>query len=171
MREIQVILHPIDFSDPSDAAYQMACKTAREHGAALVILHVAPKDVLGYVDKNTELSAEASREKLWEAMRRPRQEETGIKVEHRLEEGDAAKGILRVADETGCGLIVMGTHGRTGLTRWFRGSVAEEVIRKAPCSVLIVKSPEAVSEHSGELAARDAGMPRSTPDEALATAR
>jgi len=62
-------------------------------------------------------------------------------VEHRLEEGDTAKVILDVALEIGAGLIVMGTHGRTGLGRLLLGSVAEQVLRKAPCPVLTAKFP------------------------------
>jgi nucleotide-binding universal stress UspA family protein len=58
-----------------------------------------------------------------------------------VEEGDAATQIIRVAEETGCGLIVMGTHGRTALGRLLLGSVAGQVLRKAPCPVLTVKTP------------------------------
>jgi len=56
-------------------------------------------------------------------------------------EGDVATEILRLAQETGSDLIVMGTHGRTGLARLLMGSVAEQVVRKAPCPVLTVKTP------------------------------
>jgi nucleotide-binding universal stress UspA family protein len=62
-------------------------------------------------------------------------------VEHRLEEGEPAAQILRVAKETKAGLIVMGTHGRTGLERILLGSVAEKVLRKAVCPVLTVRIP------------------------------
>src|SRR5262249_7953655 len=55
-------------------------------------------------------------------------------------EGDPGREILRAARETGADLIVMGTHGRTGLTRLLTGSVAEKVLRKAPCPVLTVKT-------------------------------
>jgi len=61
-------------------------------------------------------------------------------VEHRLGEGDPATVILEVAEETGAGLIVMGTHGRTGLGRLVMGSVAEQVLRTAPCPVLTVRT-------------------------------
>jgi nucleotide-binding universal stress UspA family protein len=64
-----------------------------------------------------------------------------VKIEHRLAEGDPAREILRVARETGCDLIVMGTHGWTGLGRLLMGSVAEQVVRKATCPVLTVKTP------------------------------
>src|SRR5262249_33247405 len=64
-----------------------------------------------------------------------------VRVEHRLAEGDAAAEILRVARETNCDLVVMGTHGRKGLGRLLMGSVAEQVVRKAPCPVLTLKTP------------------------------
>jgi nucleotide-binding universal stress UspA family protein len=65
-----------------------------------------------------------------------------VPTERRLEEGDPVTQILRVARETNCDLIVMGTHGRTGLGRLVMGSVAEQVVRKALCPVLTVKMPQ-----------------------------
>jgi nucleotide-binding universal stress UspA family protein len=65
-----------------------------------------------------------------------------VQLEYRLGTGDPATEILRLAGETKCDLIVMGTHGRTGLTRLVLGSVAEEVLRQAPCPVLAVKTPD-----------------------------
>jgi nucleotide-binding universal stress UspA family protein len=62
-------------------------------------------------------------------------------VEHQLAEGDTAREILEVAREHGAGLIVMGTHGRTGLGRLLLGSVAEQVLRQSSCPVLTVKFP------------------------------
>jgi nucleotide-binding universal stress UspA family protein len=55
--------------------------------------------------------------------------------------GNTPSEIVRVAKEIGCDLIVMGTHGRTGLGRVFMGSVAEEILKKAPCAVLTLKTP------------------------------
>jgi quercetin dioxygenase-like cupin family protein len=62
-------------------------------------------------------------------------------MEHRVAEGDAADEILRLAASVQCDLIVMGTHGRTGLGRLLTGSVAEEVLRKAGCPVMVVRVP------------------------------
>ena len=62
-----------------------------------------------------------------------------VPIEHRLEEGDPTTEILRVAEEAKSDLIVMNTHGRTGVGRLVLGSVAEHVLRKAPCPVLIVR--------------------------------
>jgi nucleotide-binding universal stress UspA family protein len=76
----------------------------------------------------------------------------GIVVERRLEEGYPGSAIPRVARETRADLIVMGTHGRTGLGRMFMGSVAEQVVRKAPCPVLTAKLPLAEEEPVGESA-------------------
>jgi quercetin dioxygenase-like cupin family protein len=64
-----------------------------------------------------------------------------VRVEHRVAEGDAPEEILRLAQALKCDLIVMGTHGRAGLGRLLRGSVAEEVLRRAPCPVVVVRSP------------------------------
>jgi len=64
-----------------------------------------------------------------------------LPVEYRVEEGAVVERILAVAAEEDAGLIVLGTHGRTGLGRVFMGSVAEQVVRKAPSSVLAVKVP------------------------------
>src|SRR5262249_19419079 len=67
--------------------------------------------------------------------------EIKVHMEHRLVEGNPATEILHVARETGCDLIVMGTHGRRGLKRLLMGSVAEDVMRKVPYPVMIVKAP------------------------------
>jgi nucleotide-binding universal stress UspA family protein len=75
------------------------------------------------------------------ALREIEAPDKNVRVEHRLEEGDASKVILEVAQEIHAGLIVMGTHGRTGLARLLVGSVAEKVLRSAPCPVLTVKIP------------------------------
>jgi nucleotide-binding universal stress UspA family protein len=86
------------------------------------------------------------REEMEGALNRLGAGDTRIQVEHRLEEGDAAVQILRVAQETGCNLIVLGTHGRTGLGRLLMGSVAEQVLRMASCPVLTVRAPFPPSE-------------------------
>jgi nucleotide-binding universal stress UspA family protein len=65
-----------------------------------------------------------------------------VKFSHRLERGEASAQILKIAAETKADLIVMGTHGRGGLSRLLIGSVTEDVMRKAPCPVLTVKSPD-----------------------------
>ena len=129
----QTILHPTDFSERSGYAFRLACSLARDRGARLIVLHVMPVPLVQ--EKRfyqEEMSAELNR------LRAP---DSQIQVEHRLEEGDPATQILRIAQETGCDLVVMGTHGRTGLDRLIMGSVAEEVVRRASCPVVTVKAP------------------------------
>ena len=108
----------------------------------MIVLHVTEKPVVSYIEKATELPAGELQQKLWETLRWPRDRETGITVQHRVEEGDPVARICAVALEIGCDLIVMGTHGRRGLLGWFTSTVTEQVIRKAPCSVLVVKSTD-----------------------------
>jgi nucleotide-binding universal stress UspA family protein len=78
-------------------------------------------------------------------------------VEHWIFQGDPATEILAAAEKIKCDLIVMGTHGRTGLGRLLMGSVAEQVVRKAPCPVLTVKTPLPAARSSNEAVAVAAG--------------
>jgi nucleotide-binding universal stress UspA family protein len=80
-------------------------------------------------------------ERLWNELRRLQAPDASVRLEHRLEQGNAAETILRVAHEEKCDLIVMATHGRTGLVRLLLGSVAEQVLRQAPCPVLTLGAP------------------------------
>ena len=64
-----------------------------------------------------------------------------MEIDHRLTDGEPYAEILRVAEDDGCDLIVMGTHGRKGLRRLLMGSVAEQVVRQASCPVMTVKTP------------------------------
>jgi nucleotide-binding universal stress UspA family protein len=149
MWPVKTILCPTDFAETSEATLRAAYQLARDRNARLVALHVAPKSVVKHVETVSELAPEQARAKLWEAIRRPRPEEAELNVDHRLEEGDPAQGILRVAEQTGCELIVMGLHDKSGWTRWLTGGVAETVIQKAPCSVLIVKAPRTAEPGHG----------------------
>lgn len=140
MLPIHAILHPTDFSERAGAAFRMACALARDHGARLVVLHVYPPP-LSHGEVVARRQPNGFHEELWSALRRVQPREPGLNVEHWLIEGHAAAEILRAAAEHGCDLIVMGTHGRAGVARLLMGSVAEKVLRKAPCPVLTVKTP------------------------------
>lgn len=142
MFQANTILIPTDFSDPAEAAHAAACDVARAAGAQLIVLHVTDKPVVSYIEKATELPPDEFQRKLWETLRWPRDREKGLTVQHRVVEGDPVTQIGAVAQEINCDLIVMGTHGRRGLLGWFTSTVTEQVIRKAPCSVLVVKSTD-----------------------------
>lgn len=82
----------------------------------------------------------------------------GIKARTLRRVGPCAEAILALAEEEGVELIVMGSHGRTGLTRFLMGSVSQQVLTHAPCSVLIAKGPH-VTEQPGDAPADHAGEP------------
>ena len=142
MLKLRTILHPTDFSERSECAFQAASSLARDHGACLAILYVQHPDVVGfaeytaYVPDPIQTPADL---KEWLSARcviDPR-----LDVEYRVAEGDPAAEIVHAAKELGASLIVMGTHGRTGLDRLLMGSVAEAVSRRARCPVLTLKAP------------------------------
>jgi nucleotide-binding universal stress UspA family protein len=143
MTEIKTILHPTDFSEPSTSAFEFACALARDRRARLIVLHVitSPLATLGGLEAlppgPEELNADEAKRQL-ETVQCP---DSSVPLERRLIVGEAADAILQVAAETRSDLIVMGTHGRSGVSRLLMGSVAENVLRKATCPVLTVKAP------------------------------
>jgi nucleotide-binding universal stress UspA family protein len=151
MFPIRTILHPTDFSDPSRYAFQVACALAKDHGAKLLVLHAEAVPVVAYTEGVVvPLDLEAYRESMTDTLHQVRPADPAVWVEHRLELGpDPVTEILRVAESEHCDLIVMGTHGRTGLRRVLMGSVAEHVMRKAPCPVLTVRGPFAPAQAPG----------------------
>src|SRR6516162_5515666 len=150
MLAIQTILHPTDFSERSDFAFRLACALARDYGARLMILHVAEPPTAVAAEGVLMLPPTIDLEPLRERLQQLRPEDPKILVEHCLVHGGAAEEILQVAQERKCDLIVMGTHGRTGLGRLLMGSVAEQVVRKASCPVLTVKTPQPLMPSSEE---------------------
>jgi nucleotide-binding universal stress UspA family protein len=143
MLSIRTILHPTDFSSRSDYAFQLACALARAQGARVVVLHVAapPPPVVTPGGVITDPAYGDYEQGVCQRLCELRAPDPQVGVEHRLAEGEPATEILKVAQEVNAELIVMGTHGRTGLGRLLLGSVAEQVLRKAPCPVLTVKIP------------------------------
>jgi nucleotide-binding universal stress UspA family protein len=141
MLSIKTILHPTDFSEHSECAFRMACMLARGYDASLIVLHVAAPPVIVYGQGVLPAAPEEHQAKLREQLQQLIAKEPTVRAEHRLAQGDAAAEILRVAQETKCDMIVMGTHGRTGLSRLVMGSVAERVVRSALCPVVTVKAP------------------------------
>jgi nucleotide-binding universal stress UspA family protein len=140
MFPIHKILHPTDFSDRSDAAFRLACALARDYSATILVLHVSTPFV-AYGDGLVTIPSVDYLESLREKVRVVKPPEPHIPVEHKLVEGDPATEVLRVAKDVGADLIVMGTHGWTGLARLLMGSVAEQVVRKAHCPVVTVRAP------------------------------
>jgi nucleotide-binding universal stress UspA family protein len=140
MINIQRILYPTDFSSYSNQAYFHAVALAENHGASLTVLYVYAPGFTPEAGRST-----AADRRYWqEQLEQIRPVDARIRVNHVFLEGDPASEIVRYAVDTGIDLIVMGTHGRTGLERLLMGSVAEKVMREAPCSVLVVKLPKGI---------------------------
>ncbi len=147
--QIQRILCPVDFSDNADHAARYAVALAETYNSELILLHVIappiaalPGDHLvpDMMQANIESVAESSRERIEEKIGEITSK--GISVTSRVINGLPFIEIIRLAKDWPADIIVMGTHGRTGLQHLLIGSVAERVVRKAPCPVLTIKHPE-----------------------------
>jgi nucleotide-binding universal stress UspA family protein/quercetin dioxygenase-like cupin family protein len=150
MCDIHKILHPTDFSPEAEFGFRMASSLAKDYHATLYLLHVMMPSVVPYphTAPNPLEPAEAQ-DALQGTFPWPEPADPNVRVEHRVAEGDAAAEIVRLAKAIPCDLIVMGTHGRTGLNRLLTGSVAEEVLRRAPCPVMTIKNAPAESSPVG----------------------
>jgi nucleotide-binding universal stress UspA family protein len=147
MAEWKKICCPVDFSEPSRHALDEAIELARRLGAELTVAHVqvplapAATDVL--VSSRGILEAEGVLEaRELDAWRVDAQERLNAPVKASVLAGDAAAEIAKLAGDQGMDLVVVGTHGRTGVRRLVLGSVAERVVRLAPCPVLVVRRRE-----------------------------
>jgi nucleotide-binding universal stress UspA family protein len=141
MKTIQSVLYATDFSHQAEAAFPLAVALARDYGATLTIAHVVPVPMVAYTMGELAALPDSNIEEARQLLEQIRPSDPNIHVDHRIAEGDPAREILDLAKKGHCDLIVMGTHGRSGLSRLMAGSVAEEVMRHAPCPVLTVRCP------------------------------
>jgi nucleotide-binding universal stress UspA family protein len=129
------ILYPTDFSSYSTQAYFHAVALAEHHKASLTIIYVFVPQGKG----------DETERRYWRGqLEQIRPANPTIPVHHVFLEGDPATEIVRYASDAGIDLIVMGTHGRSGMERLLVGSVTERVMREAPCSVMAVKLPKGI---------------------------
>jgi nucleotide-binding universal stress UspA family protein len=133
------ILFPTDFSHTGDAALEFAASLAKERGGRLLIVHVQEAPLAYGGGEMYYGIPEPTTEELMGMLREVRPNDPTVPVEYRLVTGDPADAVVRLAREDGVDLIVLGSHGRTGLTRVLMGSVAEAIVRKAECPVLVCK--------------------------------
>jgi nucleotide-binding universal stress UspA family protein len=161
MPPVRTILHPTDFSEEADAALHEAVALARGHGAKVIILHVPPADEppVWVYDRMAGGSPDLGRlaDRLEHETAPLRAENPQVVFEYRVGDGAPAEEILRAAEADRCDLIVMGTRGRRGVERILLGSVAEEVMRRAPCPVVTVRRPH--GERAPEQQAPGIGRP------------
>jgi nucleotide-binding universal stress UspA family protein len=140
------ILVPHDFSDTAEHALSFALDLASKLGAHITVMHAYELPSYAYPEGlaltaeltgNIQRAAQSALEGVLTRARRP-----GLEIEAQLRQGVAWREIEACAAEKKADLIVMGTHGRRGLARALLGSVAEKVVRTAPCPVLTVHLPE-----------------------------
>jgi nucleotide-binding universal stress UspA family protein len=137
------ILYPTDFSTMGQTALEMATALARDRGAKLLIVHVEEPPVAYGGGELYYGIDEPNRQELQRMLSEVVPTDPSVGYEHRLLIGSPASAIVHLAEKEGVDMIVMPTHGRTGLLRLLMGSVAEEVVRKAKCPVLTVKAAAA----------------------------
>jgi nucleotide-binding universal stress UspA family protein len=149
MQPFRTILVAVDFSENAVHAFRVACSLAVADQTRLAVLHVGAPALSAKTHASPSEAAAGPTEPpgtedlhptLERKMREVYSPNRPIAVEYRTAEGDAAREILRVADEIEADLIVTGTHGRTGLRRLLAGSVAATVLVKARCSVLALRA-------------------------------
>ena len=146
--QVRRILVPLDFSEHAGLILNWAIHLAGEHRSRILLLHVyhlpvefqqlegayLPADFWTNVKNEAETQLARHADQVREA---------GIEVEALVREGYPATVILEEAETLEADLIVIGTHGHTGLKHLLLGSIAERVVQRAPCPVLTVKSPPA----------------------------
>lgn len=145
---VRRILFPTDFSPAAETAARWAEAMRQRFGAELVVLHVLDLSLAGLAGLSTQVAMMPAVDELVERVRAEAAEEMA-RLQARfpqartvLREGSTRPTILQVAEEVGADLIVMGTHGRTGLARVLLGSVAEYVVRHSRVPVLTIRESE-----------------------------
>jgi nucleotide-binding universal stress UspA family protein len=149
MIDLHRILVPTDFSKYSHNALTYAAAFAEKFGAELYLLHVV-QDLALFIPEAVSVAPpvtppiEQMTAAVHEALQRVvREEDLGrFKVHCEVREGTPFYEIIQFAKESDIDLIIMGTHGHSGLVHVLLGSVTEKVVRKAPCPVLTVRDPE-----------------------------
>jgi nucleotide-binding universal stress UspA family protein len=138
------ILVPLDGSDVAEAVLPHVEMLARANNSEVILLRVAVNpayqfamtdpSIVGVLVSNMEAETEAYLKRMTAQLT-----ERGLSVSAEMAEGNTAECIPKIAEEKGADLIAMSTHGRSGVTRWLIGSVADRVVRTAKVPVLLVR--------------------------------
>ncbi len=135
---IKKILAPTDFSELSAKGVRYACQTAKEVGAEVVILNVVMLDETNRISKQ---EMEQHKQRLAEFVAKTIADlASDLKIRQLVDAGQPYGAIVGCADNEQIDLIVMSSHGRTGLSRMLIGSVTDKVLRGSPCPILVVPS-------------------------------
>jgi nucleotide-binding universal stress UspA family protein len=144
MSPIRKILVPTDFSPHAREAFRVALDLAKATGASVVVFHVSrPPAVVSDGDRLLSATDSSVSKDVWDELWKIEANDPAVRVDHEVIVAyrPNAEHILRILEERGCDLIVMGTHGRAGLKHLLFGSVTEDVVRWAHCPVMLVKAP------------------------------
>ena len=148
--KLEQVVVPVDFSDCSLDALEYGTQIAKDFGASLTLLHVL--EPIAYADDLT-LAQQAKQDRLKEGIDSQLKpyvsaiQSAGVSVREVIRGGVPADTIIESVRSSDCDLIVMGTHGRRGLSHLMRGSVAESVLRRASCPVLAVRNAHFTADH------------------------
>jgi nucleotide-binding universal stress UspA family protein len=142
MRPFKKILVPTDFSKCAEEATRAAVELAKRFEGSLTLLHVYEIPAV-LLPEGAILAASATMTDITrninEALATAKKQIVGVPVETQMIEGVPFVEVVGAAKQGNFDLIVIGTHGRTGIKHFLLGSVAERVVRKAPCPVLTVR--------------------------------
>jgi nucleotide-binding universal stress UspA family protein len=146
MSMFHTILHPTDFDEPSKEAFRVTRSLAQALGARVVVFHIVPRPAIVNQDGRVILNPHDTEPiDLWAEYRALQEDGLTEPVEYAVVVGDRPESKRLLEEkirELGDGaLVVMGSHGRRGLSHLLWGSRAEEVVRECPCPVLVVKAP------------------------------
>jgi nucleotide-binding universal stress UspA family protein len=149
MIKLQKILCPIDFSENSLEALKYAAHTALKENATVYLIHIVDSRVYDYggpiyepiMPAMKSVIDQASKDQLTNKLLEKVPKEIEGRVETVVSFGVPFVEIIKAARDYDIDLIIMGTHGRSGVSHMLIGSVAEKVVRKAPCPVLTVRTP------------------------------
>src|SRR5271166_1461083 len=160
MAMFQTLVHPTDFDEPSKEAFRVARSLAQALGARVVAFHIVPRPAIVTQDGRVILNPhDAEPIDLWAEYRTLQADTPKVPVQYAVVVGDKSESRRLLEEkirELGEGaLVVMGSHGRRGISRLLWGSKAEEVVRECPCPVLVVKAsaPKEPARDSGAEAA------------------
>ena len=146
MAVFHTILHPTDFDPVSREAFRVSRALAQVLGAKVIAFHVAPPPAVvtedGRVIRDPKTPTPVD---LWADYRAAQADTPGVSIQYSVLVGQPSEAMRMLVELIGQNpdgvLVVMGTHGRTGLSRLIWGNVAEEAVRTVPCAVLVVKEP------------------------------
>ena len=146
MAVFHTILHPTDFDPPSVEAFRVARALAQQLGAKVIAFHVAAPPAVVTADGRVIVDPkDPTPVDLWTDYRAAQSDTPNVTVQYSVvvgKENEATRLLVDLISQNASGvLIVVGTHGRSGLSRLIWGNRAEELVRAAPCSVLGVKEP------------------------------